>query len=104
MHKEAKQTQTSEFGAEKGLLQGSSKENRWLMLKTAKLPKGFRGRVLVGKIWDKGCRVCDVFSDWLVVTGWCSRNLVLSLKLPTSSWVGALFPAEEPEDIVMYIP
>ena len=27
MHSEAKETETSEFGAEKGLLQGPSKEN-----------------------------------------------------------------------------
>ena len=29
------------------------------------------------------------------VTGWCSRDLVLSLKLPSSFWVGDLVPAEE---------
>ena len=43
---------------------------------------------------------------WLVggeVTGRCSRNLVLSLKLPSSTWVGALVPAEDGKDIVMYI-
>ena len=38
------------------------------------------------------------------VTWWCSRNLVLSLKLPSSTWVRALVPAEELKDIVMYIP
>ena len=31
-HRESNQTKT-EYGAQKGLLQGSSKENRWLMLK-----------------------------------------------------------------------
>ena len=34
MHSEAKQTQMK-FGAEKGLLQGPTKENRQLMLKKA---------------------------------------------------------------------
>ena len=28
------------------------------------------------------------------ITGQCSRNLVLSLKLPSSTWVGALVPTE----------
>ena len=39
------------------------------------------------------------------VTGQCSRTLVLSLKLPSSTWVGALVPVEELKDVsVMYIP
>ena len=55
------------------------------------------------------------------VTGWCFRSLshqpgsdqsgvcvlVLSLKLPSSTWVGTLVPVEELKDmyqIVMYIP
>ena len=46
---EAKQTRMPEFGAEKGLLQGPSKGNIWLMLKRPKLPKGFQGRVLKAK-------------------------------------------------------
>ena len=49
-----------------------------------------------GKIWGERCRVCDFL--WLVggeITGWYSRNLVLSLKLPSSTWVGALVPTEE---------
>ena len=43
---------------------------------------------------------------WLVgdkVTGWCSRNPVLSLKLLSSIWVGALAPAEL-KDVVMCVP
>ena len=44
--------------------------------------------------WFVGCEV----------TGWCSRNLAPSLKLPSFTWVGALVPAEEFKDIVMYIP
>ena len=41
---------------------------------------------------------------WLVggeVTGWCSQNLVLSLKLPSSTWEGALIPAEELKHILL---
>ena len=44
---------------------------------------------------------------WLVggeVTGWGSGNLALSLKLPSSTWVGALVSAEELKDFVMYLP
>ena len=40
--------------------------------------------------------VCVTFF-WLVggeVRGQCSRNLVLSLKLPSSTWVEALDPVE----------
>ena len=43
---------------------------------------------------------------WLVsgeVTGWCSRNLVLSLKLPSSTWVGPLVPTEGLKDILLCI-
>ena len=47
---------------------------------------------------------CDFFSDRLVVREWCSRNLVLSLKSPSSMWVEALVPIEQFKDIVMYIP
>ena len=44
---------------------------------------------------------------WLVggeVTGQCSRNLVLSLKLPSSTWAAAFAPAEEIKGIVKYFP
>ena len=45
---------------------------------------------------------------WLVggeVIGWCSRNLVLNLKLSSSTWVGALVPIELKDRCqnVMYI-
>ena len=42
MHSEAKQTETSEFGAEKGLLQGH--EGEWVthVPQTPELPKGFQ--------------------------------------------------------------
>lgn len=54
-HTEAKQTKTQEFGAQKCLLQGPSKENGQLTLKTPKLPDGFQGRVFTGKICEEGC-------------------------------------------------
>ena len=44
---------------------------------------------------------------WLVggeITGWCSRNLVLSLNLPSSIWLEVLDAAEEIKDIAMSIP
>ena len=34
---------------------------------------------------------------------WCSRNLGFSMKLPSSTWVGALVPAEELKGIYIYI-
>ena len=57
MHSETKQTEMSEFGAEKILLQGLSKENCGLALKKPEIPHGFWGRVFVGKIGvGKGCK------------------------------------------------
>ena len=61
MHSEAKQTEMLEFGAEKGLLQGPSKEN-WL--KKPKVLDGFQERVLKANLGE-GCRVCD-----FLLTGW----------------------------------
>ena len=37
------------------------------------------------------------------VTGWYSRDIVLSLKLPSSTWVSALVPAEELKGSAVYI-
>lgn len=47
MHSEAKQTETSEFGAEKGLCEAPSKNNP----SAPELPSDFQGRVFKGKIW-----------------------------------------------------
>ena len=44
---------------------GPSKENRWLTFKHPKLPDGFVGIVLIGKIWGEGCRVYD-----FLLIGW----------------------------------
>ena len=94
-HGGAKQTETSEFRAERGLLQGPSKGYGLLVLKRPKLPSGLGVRVFKDKICGEGYRRVTFF--WLVggeVTGWCSRTLVLGLKLPSSTWVGALVPIE----------
>ena len=86
------------------LLAGSSKETRWLVLKTPpELPDGFRGEVFTGKFGmsDSGC----VTFFWLVggeITGQCSKNPVLSLKLPSFTWVGSLVSAEELKDIILF--
>ena len=72
--------------------------------KKPELPDGFQWEVLKGKFRVRlaGC----VTFFWLPggeVTGWCSRNLMLSLKLPSSTWVGTLVPAEEFKGIIIYI-
>lgn len=59
MHTEAKETKTWKFGAEKGLLQGPSKEDRWLMFKRPELTYGFLQSIFKGNIWGNGCRVYD---------------------------------------------
>ena len=75
MHSEAEQTETSEFGTEKVLLQGQARRMGGLCSQT-QTPQCFWGEVYTGKIWGQGCRVC-VFS-WLVggeVRRQCSRTL-----------------------------
>ena len=58
-HSEAKQTKTSEFRAEKGLLQGPYKENRWFMLKRPELPDGFQGSIFKDKVREGSRRFFD---------------------------------------------
>ena len=61
--------------------------------------------------FGEGVRVSIIFYCvqtffWLVggeVAGRYFRNLVLSRKLPSSLWVGALVPIEELNDIIIYI-
>ena len=50
MYSEVKETKTSQFGAEKDLLQRPSKKNGWLVLRKPELPNDFGGRVFMGKI------------------------------------------------------
>ena len=87
----AKQTESSEFGARERFIKGSCKENDWLMLKPPNCPN-----ILGGKFYrsNLGWRLLECITFiWLVhgeVTGWCSRNHWLSLKWPSSTWVGGL--------------
>ena len=104
-HSEVKRTETLEFGAGKVLLPEPSKDYGWLMLKRPELSRGFQWRVFKGKFCQEGYRVWD-----LPLIGWWWGNrvslgiwhrpsriyvLVLSLKLPSSTWIGALAPIEE---------
>lgn len=50
MHREAKQTETSELGAEKDLLQGPNKKNGQLVFKRPKTT-WFSGKNFKGNIW-----------------------------------------------------
>ena len=92
-HSEAKQTKTSEFRAEKVFLQGQARECVACAQKTGTL------------LWAKfGMRATGCVAFFQLsggeLTGWCFRNLVLNLKLPSSAWV----PAEELKNFVRYIP
>ena len=49
-HSKVKQTKMLEFGAEKVLLRGPSKEKGWLVLKRPELLDGSQGRAFKGKI------------------------------------------------------
>ena len=80
----------------------------WLNWNELKLPSGFQEEFLKAKL---GVRAIGyVTSFWVAggeVIGWCSRNLMLSLKLPSSTWVGTVVPVEELRDmcqIVLFIP
>lgn len=64
-HNEAKQTKTSEFGAEKGLLSGQARKVDGSGSKPLNSPVMFLRKAFVGKIWGESCRVCR-FLDWLV--------------------------------------
>ena len=89
----------------------SAKQGEWAVVpQRPKPPDGFQERVFKEKFSGRAAECVTFF--WLVggeVTGWCSRNLslqssgckqsgvqvlVLSLKLPSSSWVRVLVPAE----------
>ena len=104
MYSEAKRTDTLELRAEKVLLQSQTRTVGSLCSKslTTLLGKRFYKQNLGG-----GLQACVTFSliGWWEVTGWWSRKLnhhssssnhsgisvlLLSLKLPSSTWVGAL--------------
>ena len=52
---------------------GSNKENRQFLFRNLELPKWFRGKVFIGKIWEEGCRACD----FLLIGWWWSNRVVL---------------------------
>ena len=83
-HSEAKQTEMSEFGAEKGLLQGPCKENRWLMLKRPELPNGFQGRSFYMQNWGGGrcCRVCNP----PLIGWWWGNRMVFQESQSSAFW------------------
>ena len=64
-HSEAKQTETSKFGAQRDLLQGPNKENRQPMLKRLEFLEVFREEFFKGNIWAESCRVYD-----FLLIGW----------------------------------
>ena len=68
-----------------------AKQGEWVThaQKNLNSPIVFWGEVFIGKIWGEGCRACDFLLIGLR-TGQCSRHLVLSLKLPSSTWLGVL--------------
>ena len=70
------------------------------MLKKPELSDGFGGKVFIG--FRRGLQgMCFLPTE---VSGMCSRNLVLSLKLPSSTWVVASVPREELKDIIICSP
>ena len=105
MHSKAKQTQTSEFGVENSLLQGKARRTGGSCSKTPTL-QCFLGKSFYRPKFGMRVAGCMTPPDWWVsgeVTGQYSRNLVLSLKLPSSTCVGALVPTEVFRHL-MYIP
>ena len=64
-------------------ISGLFKENGWPVLRNP----GLQGKVFIGKIWVEGCRECNFL---LIALWWgnraCSRNLVFSLNLSSSTW------------------
>ena len=59
MHSEAKHTKTSEFGAEKGLLQGHARRRVAHALKSPELPEGFWQSIFKSQVREGVLRLCD---------------------------------------------
>ena len=104
MHCEAKQTDTLELGADKGLLQS---QTRTMGSLCSKSPTTLLGKRFYKQNLGGGLQGCVTFSliGWWEVAEWWSRKLnhqssssnhagihvlLLSLKLPSSTWVGTL--------------
>ena len=90
MHSVAKQMLQSV--AKKVLFQGQTRRIRQLMLEKPELPMVFREKILYGKLGVKAAGCDFLLIGWWEITVQCSRNLVLSLKLPSSISVPALVP------------
>ena len=69
MHSEAKQVETPEFGAEKGLLQCQARAAQ--VQKTQTL-NSLRGDVFAGRMWGERCKVCDL----LLLDQWRGNRVV----------------------------
>ena len=88
----------SKFGARKGLLQRPSKKNEQVILKNPELSDSYQGRAKFW-VWATGC----VTFFWLIrgdVKKLPSSYLVLSLRLPTSTWLGASFLQKNSETLI----
>ena len=71
-HVETKQTEMSEFGAEKGLLQGHARGGGWLVPRKPQIPEGFQQSTFKGKVREG--------RGWLLETSWCWNPLFLQLS------------------------
>ena len=94
----------SEFGAEKVYFR--DKQGKWVAhAQKTRTPQWFGGEVFISKLWAETSRTYDfLLIDWWWVTGWCSRNLALSLKSLSSIWMRDLLPSEELKNAILYIP
>ena len=82
MHSEAKQTETSEFGAEKGLLQGHARRRVAHTLKTLNSLKAFSNALLKereGKGMVSCCKFLRVRSCVLEVRSQSGHNVPVNL-------------------------
>ena len=60
-HSEAKHTETLEFGAEKGLLQGHARRRLAHAPQNPELSEGFQQSIFKGQVREGDGRVCDRF-------------------------------------------
>lgn len=77
------------------------------MFKKPKFSDGFQGKVFIDKIWGEGCRVCVTFFGDLLMVRWqgeVSGILCSAWNCHLLPEWGALVPAEELKDTVIYIP
>lgn len=80
MYSDHKQTETPEFGAEKGLCRATVRKKGVSCSKNPTL-WWFLGKHFYRQNLGRGLKSVGLSSDWLLVTE-CARNLMLSFKLP----------------------